>query len=87
VSKVWAPTLIVGGDRDPLREPGCWEDLQRRIPRSELKVFSPARHCPRTELADEFNRPAIAFLRRHTEPDRAVADDGSVGVGGPSREG
>ena len=65
VSKIRAPTLIVGGDHDLLREPGCWDDLHRRIPNSELKIFAPARHCPHVEHADEFNRLAIDFLSRH----------------------
>lgn len=62
--KIAVPTLIVGGDRDLLREPGCWEDLHRRIPNSELKVFSPARHCPHIEFAEQFNDLAIDFLIR-----------------------
>ena len=64
VSQIRVPTLIVGGDRDLLREPGCWEDLHRRIPGSKLKVFSPARHCPHVEFADEFNALALDFLSR-----------------------
>ena len=62
------PTLVVGGDRDLLREPGCWEGLHRRIPGSELKVYSPARHCPHVEFAEDFNRLAIDFLTRPTRP-------------------
>jgi 2-hydroxymuconate-semialdehyde hydrolase len=65
-SRIRVPVLIVGGDRDLLREPGCWEDLHARIPHSELKIFSPARHCPHIEFADEFNRLAIDFLLRHS---------------------
>lgn len=64
VSKIGVPTLIVGGDRDLLREPGCWEDLHRRVPGSELKVFSPARHCPHVEHAAAFNALALDFLTR-----------------------
>jgi 2-hydroxymuconate-semialdehyde hydrolase len=60
------PVLIVGGDQDLLREPGVWQDLHARIPGSELKVFSPARHCPHIEFAEEFNRLAVDFLRRHS---------------------
>jgi 2-hydroxymuconate-semialdehyde hydrolase len=62
VSRIKVPTLIVGGDRDLLREPGCWDDLHQRIPGSRLKIFSPARHCPHIEFADEFNRLALDFL-------------------------
>jgi len=60
------PVLITGGDQDLLREPGCWPELHARIPGSELKVFSPARHCPHIEFADEFNRLAIDFFKRHS---------------------
>jgi pimeloyl-ACP methyl ester carboxylesterase len=65
-SRIRVPTLIVGGDQDILREPGCWQDLHARIPGSELKIFCPARHCPHIEFADEFNRLAIDFLRRQS---------------------
>jgi pimeloyl-ACP methyl ester carboxylesterase len=60
------PVLITGGDQDPLREPGCWAGLHARIPGSELKVFSPARHCPHIEFQDEFNQLAVDFLRRQS---------------------
>jgi len=59
------PVLLTGGDQDLLREPGVWQDLHSRISNSELHVFSPARHCPHIEFADEFNRLAIDFLKRH----------------------
>ena len=65
VSRITVPTLIVGGDQDLLREPGCWPELQAAIPGSELKIFSPARHCPHIEFADEFNRLALDFLERN----------------------
>ncbi len=64
-SKIRVPTLITGGAEDLLREPGTWESLHRQIPGSELRVFSPARHCPHIEYADEFNRLAIDFIGRH----------------------
>jgi pimeloyl-ACP methyl ester carboxylesterase len=63
-SQIKVPILIVGGDQDLLREPGVWEDLHSKISQSELKVFSPARHCPHIEFADEFNRLALDFLIR-----------------------
>jgi pimeloyl-ACP methyl ester carboxylesterase len=66
VSKIKVPILIVGGAEDLLREPGCWEDLHRQIPASQLKVFSPARHCPHIEYAQEFNALAIDFLKRNS---------------------
>ena len=75
-SKIRVPTLIVGGREDLLREPGCWEDLHARIPGSELKIFSPARHCPQLEFPDEFNALAIDFLQRvgrRSRPGSSVA--------------
>jgi pimeloyl-ACP methyl ester carboxylesterase len=63
-TRIRVPTLVVGGDQDLLREPGCWQDLHEKIPNSELKVFSPARHCPHIEFAEEFNALAVAFLER-----------------------
>jgi pimeloyl-ACP methyl ester carboxylesterase len=63
---VAVPTLITGGAEDLLREPGTWEALHRQIRGAELRIFSPARHCPHIEFADEFNRLAIDFLLRHS---------------------
>jgi 2-hydroxymuconate-semialdehyde hydrolase len=65
-ANIKVPVLITGGDQDPLREPGCWAGLHARIPGSELKVFSPARHCPHIEFQDEFNQLAVDFLRRQS---------------------
>jgi pimeloyl-ACP methyl ester carboxylesterase len=67
---ITAPTLITGGKEDLLREPGTWEALHRQIPGSELKVFSPARHCAHIEFADEFNRLAIDFIKRQQHAGR-----------------
>ncbi|HLG73105.1 MAG TPA: alpha/beta hydrolase [Chloroflexota bacterium] len=67
-ANIKVPVLICGGDQDLLREPGCWQDLHAKIPGSELKIFSPARHCPHIEFADEFNALAIDFLKRHSAP-------------------
>ena len=65
-SQIKVPVLLCGGDQDLLREPGVWQELHVKIPGSELKIFSPARHCPHIEFADEFNRLAIDFLKRHS---------------------
>jgi len=63
-ANIKVPVLLSGGDHDLLREPGCFQDLHARIRGSELKIFSPARHCPHIEFADEFNRLAIDFIKR-----------------------
>lgn len=65
-SNITVPTLITGGAEDLLREPGTWEQLHSQIQGSELHVFSPARHCPHIEFADEFNQLAIGFIGRHS---------------------
>lgn len=64
-ANVAVPTLITGGAEDLLREPGTWQEIHRRIPGSELHIFSPARHCPHIEHAEEFNRLAVDFITRH----------------------
>ncbi len=65
-ANVAVPTLITGGKEDLLREPGTWEELHATIPGSELHVFSPARHCAHIEFAEEFDRLAIDFIKRHS---------------------
>jgi pimeloyl-ACP methyl ester carboxylesterase len=64
VRNIRVPVLIVGGDQDLLREPGCWEGLHQQIPDSELKIFSPARHFLHIEFAEEFNQVTMAFFKR-----------------------
>ena len=66
LSKITVPTFLVCGDQDQLNSPTVQEELHQRIPNSELKVFSPARHNPHIEHADEFNRLAVDFLLRHS---------------------
>jgi pimeloyl-ACP methyl ester carboxylesterase len=64
-TRIRVPTLIVGGAEELLREPGCWEDLHRTIPGSQLHVYQQARHCPHVEHAAHFNALALDFLARH----------------------
>ena len=61
-----APTLIVAGGRDQLREPGYAEALRREIPGSELVMFPNTGHCSQIEEPEEFNQLAIDFLSRAT---------------------
>ena len=58
------PTLIVAGAKDPLREPGYAEKLQKEIAGSELVVFSEAGHFPHIDSPERFNAIAIDFLSR-----------------------
>jgi pimeloyl-ACP methyl ester carboxylesterase len=64
-ANIRVPVLVTGGDRDPLRVPGCWPGLHADIAGSELHVFSPAAHLPHIEHPDDFNRIALDFLVRH----------------------
>jgi len=58
------PTLIVAGAKDPLREPGYAEKLQKEIAGSELVVFPEAGHFPHIDAPERFNVIAIDFLSR-----------------------
>jgi pimeloyl-ACP methyl ester carboxylesterase len=58
------PTLIVAGAKDPLREPGYAEKLQKEIAGSELVVFPEAGHFPHLDVPERFNAIAIDLLSR-----------------------
>lgn len=58
------PTLIVAGKEDRLREPGYADKLGAQIEGSELHVLEECGHCPNIEMAETFNRLALAFLKR-----------------------
>ncbi len=58
------PTLIVVGGKDPLREPGYGQGLQRDIAGSELIVLEEAAHFPHIDFPERFNTAAIEFLSR-----------------------
>jgi pimeloyl-ACP methyl ester carboxylesterase len=63
-STINAPTLIVAGEKDPLREPGYAYGLQAQIAGSELAVFPEAAHFPHIDVPERFNQIAIEFLSR-----------------------
>ena len=65
VSKITQPTFITAGDLDELRVPNAKEELHAAIPGSEFKMFSPSKHNPHFECADEWNELAIDFLLRN----------------------
>ena len=66
LSKITLPTMIVCGREDELRTPEAQMELHRRIPDSEFKMFSPAKHNSHIEHADGFNKLALDFLTRHS---------------------
>jgi pimeloyl-ACP methyl ester carboxylesterase len=63
-TKIKYPTLIIAGAKDPLRNPGYAQDLQKDIKGSELIVFEDAGHCPQNDAPERFNRAVIEFLSR-----------------------
>ena len=59
-----APTLIIAGKYDPLREPGYADKLvAKMLAGTQLHVFENAGHMGNIECADEFNRRVIQFLK------------------------
>jgi pimeloyl-ACP methyl ester carboxylesterase len=66
LSGIEAPTLIVGGDRDPffgLEHPLA---AYRGIKNSELCIIPGAGHSPNEEVPDIFNEVVLNFLKKHT---------------------
>jgi 2-hydroxymuconate-semialdehyde hydrolase len=59
---VKAPTLIIAGSKDQLRDPGYAAALQRQVPGSQLVLFENAGHCPQIEDPKRFNQVALHFL-------------------------
>lgn len=64
--EIRCPTLIVGGDDDPVfplrRALGLWG----RIPDSEMLVLPRAGHFPHRAMPDVFNEVLLDFLRRRS---------------------
>jgi 2-hydroxymuconate-semialdehyde hydrolase len=63
-TRIRYPTLIIAGAKDPLRNPGYAQELQKDIKGSELIMFDEAGHCPQIDAPDRFNRAVIEFLTR-----------------------
>ncbi len=60
--KIKAPTLLIGGDRDPSLAP--MRVMQKKIRGSTLIVLSPASHFANRDQPDAWNRAALEFLRK-----------------------
>ena len=63
-SKIKFPTLILAGRKDPLRNPGFAEELQKEIQGSELVILEDAGHCPQLDNPDAYVKAVVGFLRR-----------------------
>lgn len=62
LSRISQPTLIANGDHDRMVPTVLSEDLHRRIPGSELVIYSNAGHGGIFQYHDEFSSTAINFL-------------------------
>lgn len=62
--QISAPTLIVAGADDPLREPGYADELARRIPDNELLIYQECGHLPHLEYPVRFREDLLSFLDR-----------------------
>lgn len=60
-SAITVPVLVVGGDVDPLREPGAWERLCEAIPGAVLALL-PGRHGPQLEHPAQVYAAMSEFL-------------------------
>jgi pimeloyl-ACP methyl ester carboxylesterase len=67
--RVKAPTLVVGGANDYLREPGYAADLAASLPCGRAYTFAAARHFPHIEHAARFNELALEHL---LEPEESL---------------
>jgi pimeloyl-ACP methyl ester carboxylesterase len=60
--KIKAPTLLIGGDKDPSLEP--MKVMHKKIRGSKLVVLSPASHFANRDQPAAWNRTALDFLAR-----------------------
>jgi pimeloyl-ACP methyl ester carboxylesterase len=59
------PTLLVAGERDPLREPGYAPKIAVRLPRGQALVYDNCAHMPHIENAERWNEDVLSFLAEH----------------------
>jgi pimeloyl-ACP methyl ester carboxylesterase len=64
--RIACPTLIVGGDNDPVFPVWRAVELWEKIPDSELLVLPRAGHFPHHTSPEVFNEVLLAFLRRRS---------------------
>jgi pimeloyl-ACP methyl ester carboxylesterase len=63
-----APALIMTGDEDYGNGPEMTRAIAAEIPGAEALILPGLRHMALAERPEAVNRPLIAFLRRHLEP-------------------
>jgi aminoacrylate hydrolase len=71
LGRIKTPTLVIGAVDDVITPSYYSEELARRIPSAELKLFPRGGHCFTQVLAREFNNAVLPFLEAHT-PDEST---------------
>jgi aminoacrylate hydrolase len=66
LGRIRTPTLVVGAVDDVITPSYFSEELARRIPGAELKLFPKGGHCFTQVLARDFNNAVLPFLTAHT---------------------
>jgi len=66
LGRIRTPTLVVGAVDDIVTPSYFSEELARRIPGAELKLFPKGGHCFTQVLARDFNNAVLPFLAAHT---------------------
>ena len=65
LSRVKAPTLVVGGDRDLFVPVKVTEEMAEAIPGAELYMAPDGGHVQHWEQLEAYNRITLEFLRKH----------------------
>jgi pimeloyl-ACP methyl ester carboxylesterase len=74
LEQVWAPTLIVWGDRDLLLKPSSFPPLVEKIPGAHGYEVKRAGHIPQVEAIEEFNAVLLDFLNGSWQKGLAAED-------------
>jgi aminoacrylate hydrolase len=66
LNKIKTPTLVIGSEDDLITPAYFSEELARRIPGAEVKLFPSGGHSFTQVRAREFNQAVLPFLAAHT---------------------
>lgn len=62
--KIKRPVMVIWGNEDPLMPLASVEKAMNQIPGVEIKILENVGHMPPVEVPTEFNRLALAFLKK-----------------------
>jgi len=65
--RVICPVLVIGGQRDKLKDPSYGLELAKRFPDCEVQMIRDSGHYPNIERASEVNEILLRFLRTVNE--------------------